>query len=192
MEQDQQRGLKRNYVQLVSRTWQDPAFKQRLMADARGVLKEQGLSLPAGKTVQVVEDTPETMHLLLPAKPARPLSDEQLARFAEQVPGPEGKMGQLLMKAWGDESFKRRLTADPRSVLQERGVPLPDRRAVRVVEDTGDTLHLILPSKPADGELSHGELEQVTGGIIGFVVLGAAMLVAGIAMDSDFDWHSWG
>jgi len=49
-----------------------------------------------------------------------------------------------------------------------------------------------LPCKPAEGELTDDQLEQVAGGIWGFAVLGAAMLVAGIAMDSDFDWHSWG
>ena len=92
----------------------------------------------------------------------------------------------VVTQAWQDEGFKRRLVADPRAVLQEQGLPLPDGKAVRVVEDTADTVHLVLPPKPAEGELSDEQLEQVAGGIIGFAILGLAMVGLGIAMDSDW------
>jgi hypothetical protein len=164
------------YTEVVTKAWEDPAFKQRLLGDPRAVLQEHGLMVPAGTAVQVVEGTAETMYLALPTKPAAELSDEQLARLAGEGEGPARKVGQLLIKVWEDPTFKRRLVADPRAVLQEHGLPLPDGQAVRVVEDTAETVHLILPPKPAEGELSDEQLEQVTGGMVGLLIFGGAML----------------
>jgi hypothetical protein len=83
----------------------------------------------------------------------------------------------LLIKAWEDPAFKQRLVADPRGVLQEHGLPLPAGKAVRVVEDTAETVHMVLPAKPAEGQLSDEQLEQVTGGMVGLLVFGGASLV---------------
>jgi hypothetical protein len=185
-QEQRQRELAEQYTHVVTQAWQDEGFKRRLVADPRAVLQEQGLPLPDGKAVRMVEDTAETAHLVLPTKPAGGLSDEQLARLAGEGQGPARTAGQLLIKSWQDEGFKRRLVADPRAVLQEQGLPLPDGKAVRVVEDTADTVHLVLPPKPAEGELSDEQLEQVAGGIIGFAILGLAMVGLGIAMDSDW------
>jgi len=158
------------YLQVVAKAWEDDAFKKRLVADPRGVLQEHGVTLPAGKAVRVVEDTAETVHLVLPTKPAGELSDEQLPTRAGEAQGRARKAGQLLIKAWEDPAFKQRLVADPRGVLQEHGLPLPAGKAVRVVEDTAGTVHLVLPPKPADGELSDEQLEQVAGGIAPILV----------------------
>ena len=64
--------------------------------------------------------------------------------------------GQLVARAWQDEAFKQRLLADPQAVLQEHGLPVPAGKTVRVVEDTADTMHLVLPPKPLCILLSHG------------------------------------
>ena len=73
------------------------------------------------------------------------------------------KLGQVVAKAWQDEAFKQRLLANPQAVLQEHGIAVPDGVTVRVVEDTAETKHLVLPTNPA-GELSDDELERVAGG----------------------------
>jgi hypothetical protein len=166
----------KQYTQVVTRSWQDEAFKRRLVADPRAVLQEHGLAVPDGKAVRVVEDTPETMHLVLPNKPIERMSDEQLAQLAGEGPG--RKVGQLAIKAWQDEAFKRRLVADPRAVLQEQGLPLPAGKSVRVMENTADTYYLALPAKPAEGELSDEQLEQVAGGALpigGMIFMGALL-----------------
>ena len=152
------------YAQVVTRTWQDEAFKQRLLGNPQAVLQEHGLVVPAGKAVRVVEDTAETVHLVLPAKLAGELSAERLARGAGQGQEPARQMGQVLARAWQDEPFKQRLVADPRAVLREQGIVVPSGQAVRVVENTAETVHLVLPPKPADGELSDEQLDQVAGG----------------------------
>jgi hypothetical protein len=60
------------WSQLVARAWADPAFKARLLADPAAVLKENGLQVPAGMQVQVVEDTDKVLHLPLPSAPEKP------------------------------------------------------------------------------------------------------------------------
>lgn len=66
------------YGKIVARTWRDPAFKEKLIADPHGVLKEAGFAVPAGMTVSVVENTAKHFHLVLPPKPTGELSDEAL------------------------------------------------------------------------------------------------------------------
>ena len=73
---------------------------------------------------------------------------------------------QVVTKAWHDEGFKRRLVSEPQVVLQEHDLPVPDGKTVRVVENTADTVHLVLSPKPAEGELSDEQLEQVAGGLL--------------------------
>jgi hypothetical protein len=71
------------WSQLVAKAWDDPAFKQRLLADPAAVLKENGLKVPAGVQVKVVENTDKVVHLTLPAKPSpAELSEEELHRAA--------------------------------------------------------------------------------------------------------------
>ncbi len=69
--------------QLVARAWADPAFKARLIADAAGVLKDNGLTVPAGIEFKVVENTDTVLHLTIPLKPPpEELSEEDLNQVA--------------------------------------------------------------------------------------------------------------
>ena len=82
IDQGQAQAYARNYGQLVSRAWSDPAFKQRLLSDPAAVLKEQGIDVPAGVRVQVLENTDKVFNLALPPQPSEGLSDEQLDQVA--------------------------------------------------------------------------------------------------------------
>jgi hypothetical protein len=73
--------------------------------------------------------------------------------------------GQIVARAWQDESFKRRLLADPAAVLKEEGMELPARVKVKILEDGDQVVHLTLPQKP-QGELSEQALAEVAGGHI--------------------------
>jgi hypothetical protein len=70
---------------VVARAWSEEAFKERLLAEPGAVLREQGLEIPAGVDVRVIEDTAEAVHLVLPPRPTSvkgDLSDEELERVA--------------------------------------------------------------------------------------------------------------
>lgn len=69
----------------------------------------------------------------------------------------------VVAKAWSDEGFKNRLLAEPGVVLKENGVELAPGASIKVVEDTADTRHLVLPPRPSE-ELTDEELAGVSGG----------------------------
>src|SRR5271155_4996581 len=57
------------YGKIVAKAWRDPAFKARLLADPHAALEDAGISVPAGVTVKVVENTDTHVHFVLPPKP---------------------------------------------------------------------------------------------------------------------------
>ena len=77
--------------QIVKKAWEDAAFKQRLLNNASEVLKEEGLSVPEGMEIKVVENTGTVVHIVLPARHAgAPLDDEALASVAAGYTLPDG------------------------------------------------------------------------------------------------------
>ena len=72
----------------------------------------------------------------------------------------------VVAKAWADQSFKKRLLADPAAALKELKLSVPGGLQVKVVEDTDNLVYLHLPAKPSSGELSEAELNRAAGGFI--------------------------
>lgn len=64
------------------------------------------------------------------------------------------QMGEVILKAWTDEDFKQRLIADPATVLQQSGVEVPPGVSVKVLEDTDEVNYFVVPTPPADLEIS--------------------------------------
>jgi hypothetical protein len=73
-----------------------------------------------------------------------------------------------------DESFRRRLLEDPKgAVEQEFGSRLPESVEVRAVEESAQTIYLVLPSATPLGqgeEISDQDLEEVAGGGTGWTL----------------------
>lgn len=65
-------------MSLAARAWADDAFRAQLLANPAAVLAAEGIDVPAGLTVRVVEDTNAVVHLVLPARPDGELSDDVL------------------------------------------------------------------------------------------------------------------
>jgi hypothetical protein len=72
----------KHWSQIVAKAWADPKFKQRLVSNPSSVLKEHGVTVPAGVTVKVIENTDNVVHLTLPVQPSGELSDDELAEVA--------------------------------------------------------------------------------------------------------------
>ncbi|MGV2290483.1 NHLP leader peptide family RiPP precursor [Trinickia sp. YCB016] len=71
----------KEFGKIIAKCWSDDVFKQTLLADPVATLKAEGVTLPAGITVKALENTEQTFHLVIPAKPTA-LSDEQLDSVA--------------------------------------------------------------------------------------------------------------
>ena len=66
---------------IIAKTWADEIFKQRLIKSPAAVLKDEGVEIPQGLEVRVVENTDKVFHIVLPPEPRRgTLSFEQLAQ----------------------------------------------------------------------------------------------------------------
>ncbi len=74
-------------------------------------------------------------------------------------------LAQLFAACWKDEALKARFMSDPKAVLAEYDMPVPDNLEVEVVENADDCVHIILPAPPAGGhDLSDDELSDAAGG----------------------------
>jgi hypothetical protein len=61
--------LNRTWARVVAKAWIDEDFKRRLIADPAGVARDEGMPIPQGLTVRVVEDAPGMRTLVLPPQP---------------------------------------------------------------------------------------------------------------------------
>lgn len=149
----------------LDRIWSDEALRKRLLTDPTPVLKEFGLQLPDSVSVQVHENTPTLMNVVLPQKPEGATTSG------------EDPVSKTIARAWSDPAFKARLLADPKETAAEMGVRVPETVAVKVWESTPTVEHMVLPMNPAVAELSDADLEAVAGGAIskgGQTVMGCA------------------
>ncbi len=67
--------------QIVARCWSDADFKERLLKDPHATLTAEGFPMPIGVTIKATENTADTVHLVIPARPTD-LSDGDLDKVA--------------------------------------------------------------------------------------------------------------
>ncbi len=66
----------------------------------------------------------------------------------------------LIIDLFADADLMARLKADPKAVLKERGIQVPDDVEIKVVQDTEKVRHLVIPYLGEDTPSSSEELEQ--------------------------------
>ena len=119
-------------AKVVARAWSDPAFKQRLLADGSAACRELGIDVGALKLV-VVENTPDAHNVIV-------------CTLCSCYP----KMLLGIPPAWyKSKAYRSRTAREPRKVLAEFGLSVPDRVTVRVHDSTADMRYLVLPMRPS-------------------------------------------
>ena len=74
-------------------------------------------------------------------------------------------MARLFAACWKDDELKARFMADPKAVMKEYNLDVPDGIDVKVVENADDRVHITLPAPPdGHGGLSDEELGEAAGG----------------------------
>ena len=81
----------------------------------------------------------------------------------EQMQGIARQQAQFMARVWSDPQLKGRLMQDPKSVLREHGMPVPEGIDLRVVENTDHVFYMVLPPAPTD-TITDEQLDAVAGG----------------------------
>lgn len=126
----------RNGAQVVARAWSDPAYKQRLLEDATAAIAELDFSGRQGEDMQVLENTP-TVHNMV------------VCTLCSCYPWPVLGLPPVWYKS---APYRARAVLEPRAVLAEFGVTLPDEVEVRVWDSTAELRYLVLPMRPVGTE----------------------------------------
>ncbi|UWR95019.1 nitrile hydratase subunit alpha [Phaeobacter inhibens] len=125
-----------NGARVVARAWSDPDFKAALLADADPVLAELGYYGRQGEHMVVVENTPEQHNMVV-------------CTLCSCYPWP--LLG--IPPGWyKSDAYRSRAVREPRRVLAEFGVILPEGTSVRVWDSTAELRYLVLPMRPKDTE----------------------------------------
>ena len=75
-------------------------------------------------------------------------------------------LARLFAACWKDEALKARFLSDPKAVLAEHGLDVPDGIDVKVVENADECVYITLPAPPAASmDLSDDELSNAAGGL---------------------------
>lgn len=119
-------------ARLVARAWVDPAFKARLLDDARAAALELGLD-PGPSPVVVAVENSETVHHVVVCT--------LCSCYPRALLGPPPDWYKSL-------PYRSRTVSDPRGVLREFGVDIGEDVAVRVLDSTADIRYLVIPRRP--------------------------------------------
>jgi nitrile hydratase len=123
-------------ARVVARAWTDPAFKQRLLADGSAAIAEMGLASFVGTHMAIKENTPTTHNLVV-------------CTLCSCYPW--STLG--LPPSWYKSApYRARAVRDPRGLLREFGLDLPEEVRVRVWDSTAELRYLVLPMRPAGTE----------------------------------------
>ena len=77
----------------------------------------------------------------------------------------KNQLASLFAACWKDEALKARFMADPKAILNEHGLDVPDGIDVKVVENADNCVHITMPAPPAGHmDLSDDELRNAAGG----------------------------
>src|ERR1700723_2157165 len=126
----------RNGARVVARAWVDRAYRQRLLANASAAIAELGYAGMQGEQMLVLENGPKVHHLVV-------------CTLCSCYPWPVLGLPPVWYKS---APYRSRAVIDPRGVLSEFGLVLPDEVEVRVWDSTAEIRYLVLPRRPAETE----------------------------------------
>ena len=126
----------RNGAHVVAKAWVDPEFRAALLADATPVVAELGYYGRQGEHMVAVENT-DALHNMV------------VCTLCSCYPWP--LLG--IPPGWyKSDAYRARAVREPRKVLAEFGVELPEHKAVRVWDSTAEIRYLVIPERPVGTE----------------------------------------
>jgi len=122
-------------AKVVARAWVDAGFKQRLLENGTKACEELGLDVPALKLL-AVENTPQVHNAIV-------------CTLCSCYP----RMLLGIPPEWyKSRNYRSRMVREPRAVLAEFGLQIPEATQIRVHDSTADMRYIVLPMRPAGTE----------------------------------------
>jgi nitrile hydratase len=123
----------RNGARVVAKAWADEGFAQWLRDDATAAISSLGFTGRQGDTMVAVENTPTEHHMVV-------------CTLCSCYPWPVLGLPPVWYKS---APYRSRAVFDPRGVLAEFGVTLPEVTRIRVWDSTAEVRYLVIPMRPA-------------------------------------------
>ena len=123
----------RNGARVVARAWVDPEFRKWLKEDATAAITSLGFTGRQGEHMIAVENTPEVHNMVV-------------CTLCSCYPWPVLGLPPTWYKS---PPYRSRAVADPRGVLKDFGVTLPEATRIRVWDSTAEVRYLVIPMRPA-------------------------------------------
>lgn len=120
---------------VVARAWCDPEFKIRLLDDASEASREMGFDIGPMHLI-ALENTADTHNIVV-------------CTLCSCYP--RNLLG-LPPDWYKSRAYRSRAVKEPRKVLSEFGVTLPDRMRIRVHDSTADMRYVVIPMRPKGTE----------------------------------------
>ncbi len=138
----------RNGAKVVARAWTDKDYKDRLIKDGTAAIAELGYTGVQGEDMVVVENTDNVHNMVV-------------CTLCSCYPWPTLGLPPIWFKS---APYRARAVRDPRGVLSEFGVDVPESVEVRVWDSNAELRYLVLPKRPAgtDGMSEEKLAELVT------------------------------
>ena len=130
-----------NGAKVVARAWVDGAYKERLLQNATKAVAELGFGGPQGEHLVAVENTPEVHNVVV-------------CTLCSCYPWPV--LG-LPPNWYKSPEYRSRVVREPRKVLSEMGLALPENTEVLVWDSSSEVRYLVLPERPSG---THGLSED--------------------------------
>ncbi len=121
-----------NGARVVARAWSDPDYKRRLLANGTAAIAELGFVDREGAEIVVLENT-STVHNVV------------VCTLCSCYPWPVLGLPPGWYKSY---AYRSRLVREPRAVLREFDLHLPDSVEVRVWDSNSDLRYMVLPERP--------------------------------------------
>jgi nitrile hydratase len=137
----------RNGARVVAKAWADPAYAERLKADGTAAVAELGYGGRGGEHIVAVFNTPDEHNLIV-------------CTLCSCYPWPVLGLPPVWYKS---PPYRSKAVIDPRGVLADFGVTLPEGQRIRVWDSTAETRFLVIPQRPAGTE---GWSEERLAGIV--------------------------
>lgn len=123
----------RNGARIVARAWTDAAYKKRLLSNAPAAIAELGFLSAQGEHMVALENTAKVHNVVV-------------CTLCSCYPWPVLGLPPVWYKS---SAYRSRAVIDPRGVLKEFGLELPEDVEIRVWDSTAELRYLVVPERPA-------------------------------------------